>query len=110
LTSGPLTLPAGLRCANEIAVELRDLHQQNRAYGKLSVNNVIMAESGAQLRRCATIGTRRFSNATCRRLVQCSTILTERRLGFAGGDGSAHARARSGPSRFGRPLRWRSNV
>jgi hypothetical protein len=49
LTAGPLDLAAGLRCANEIAVELRDLHQQNRAYGKLSVNNVIMAESGAQL-------------------------------------------------------------
>ena len=49
LTSGPLALAAGLRCANEIAVELRDLHQQNRAYGKLSVNHVIMAESGAQL-------------------------------------------------------------
>lgn len=49
LAGGPLALAAGLRCANEIAVELRDLHQQNRAYGKLSVNNVIMAETGAHL-------------------------------------------------------------
>jgi hypothetical protein len=49
LAGGPLALAAGLRCANEIAVELRDLHLQHRAYGKLSVNNVIMAESGAHL-------------------------------------------------------------
>ena len=42
-------MPAGLRCANEIAVELRDLHEQNRAYGKLSVNHILMGESGAHL-------------------------------------------------------------
>ena len=35
LASGPLPLAAGLRCAHEIAAELRDLHQQTRAYGNL---------------------------------------------------------------------------
>ena len=49
LLAGPPALAAGLRCANEIAVELRDLHQENRAYGKLSVNHIILAESGAHL-------------------------------------------------------------
>jgi hypothetical protein len=49
LAEGPLGLAAGLRCANEIAVELRELHQQHRAYGKLTVDSIILSESGARL-------------------------------------------------------------
>jgi hypothetical protein len=49
LASGPLPLADGLRCANEIAVELRDLHQQGRAHGKLTVDSIILAVSGARL-------------------------------------------------------------
>ena len=49
LASGPLSLAAGLRCAGEIADELRDLHQQARAYGKLTASSVLLTESGAHL-------------------------------------------------------------
>ena len=67
-------LAAGLRCANEIAAELRDLHQQNRAYGNLSVNHVILSRNPARAcRRCETLGTRRRSSAMCRHSARCST-------------------------------------
>jgi hypothetical protein len=49
LASGPLSLPEVLRCANEVATELWDLHQQNLAYGKLTAGSVLMTESGAHL-------------------------------------------------------------
>jgi hypothetical protein len=49
LAAGPLSLPELLRCANEVATELWDFHQQNRAYGKLTTCNVLMTESGAHL-------------------------------------------------------------
>jgi hypothetical protein len=49
LASGPLSLPELLRCANEVATELWDLHRQNRAYGKLTAGSVLMTESGAHL-------------------------------------------------------------
>ncbi len=49
LASGPLSLPELLRCANEVAAELWDLHRQSHAYGKLTAGNVLMTESGARL-------------------------------------------------------------
>ena len=49
LALGPLPLAAGLRCGNEIASELRDLHQQAQAYGKLTASSVLLTESGAHL-------------------------------------------------------------
>jgi hypothetical protein len=49
LAWGPLSLAAGLRCAIEIATELRDLHQATRAYGKLTPASVILTQSGAHL-------------------------------------------------------------
>ena len=49
LASGPLPLAAGLRCAHEIATELRDLHQQTRAYGNLTASSILMSGSGARL-------------------------------------------------------------
>jgi hypothetical protein len=49
LASGPLPLAAGLRCAHEVATELRDLHQQARAYGNLTASNILMSDSGARL-------------------------------------------------------------
>jgi hypothetical protein len=50
LASGPLTLAAALRCAHEVATELRDLHQQTRAYGNLTASSILMLGSGARLR------------------------------------------------------------
>jgi hypothetical protein len=38
-----------LRCAHEVATELRDLHQQSRAYGSLTASGVLMSGSGARL-------------------------------------------------------------
>jgi len=38
-----------LRCAHEIATELRDLHQQTRAYGNLTASSICMSGSGARL-------------------------------------------------------------
>ena len=55
LASGPLSLAAGLRCAKEIATELRDLHQESRAYGRLTAASIIMSESGAHLTRLSRI-------------------------------------------------------
>jgi hypothetical protein len=49
LASGPLPLAAGLRCAHEVATELRDLHQQTRAYGNLTASSILMSGSGARL-------------------------------------------------------------
>ena len=49
LASGPLPLAAGLRCAHEVATELRDLHQQSRAYGNLTASSILMSGSGARL-------------------------------------------------------------
>jgi serine/threonine protein kinase len=49
LAMGPLPLGAGLRCAGEIAAELRDLHQQTRAYGRLTASSILMTASGARL-------------------------------------------------------------
>jgi hypothetical protein len=43
-------LAAGLHCAHEVATELRDMHQQTRAYGSLTANSIIMSGSGARLR------------------------------------------------------------
>ena len=50
LASGALPLAAGLRYAGEIAAELCDLHQQNRAYGRLTPAGILLTESGAHLR------------------------------------------------------------
>jgi hypothetical protein len=49
LALGPLPLAAGLRCAGEIAAELRDLHQRTHAYGKLTASTILLTESGAHL-------------------------------------------------------------
>lgn len=49
LSQGPLPLPAALRFANDLAGELRDLHEQSRAYGKLTLHSVSITESGARL-------------------------------------------------------------
>ena len=49
LAVGPLPLAAGLRCAGEIAGELRDLHERSRAYGKLTASRILMTGSGAHL-------------------------------------------------------------
>ena len=49
LAVGPLSLAAGLRCASEIADELRDLHQRTKAYGKLTAARILMTGSGAHL-------------------------------------------------------------
>jgi hypothetical protein len=38
-----------LRCAHEVATELRDLHQQTRAYGNLTASSILMSGSGARL-------------------------------------------------------------
>jgi hypothetical protein len=38
-----------LRFANDLAVELRELHEQSRAYGKLTLHSVSITESGAHL-------------------------------------------------------------
>ena len=49
LALGPLPLPAGLRYAGEIAGELHDLHQQTRAYGRLTASSILITVSGAHL-------------------------------------------------------------
>jgi hypothetical protein len=49
LASGPLPLAAGLRCAHEIATQLRDMHQQSRACGNLTASSIVMSGSGARL-------------------------------------------------------------
>ncbi|MEO8373234.1 MAG: hypothetical protein ABI806_28875 [Candidatus Solibacter sp.] len=38
-----------LRFANDLAVELRDLHEESRVYGKLSLHSVSITEAGARL-------------------------------------------------------------
>jgi hypothetical protein len=38
-----------LRCAHEVATELRDLHQQTRAYGSLTASSILISDSGARL-------------------------------------------------------------
>ena len=38
-----------MRCAHEVATELRDLHQQTRAYGNLTASSILMSGSGARL-------------------------------------------------------------
>jgi hypothetical protein len=49
LAVGPLPLAAGLRCAGEIADELRDLHERTKAYGRLTASSILMTGSGAHL-------------------------------------------------------------
>ena len=49
LAVGSLPLAAGLRCAGEIADELRDLHERSKAYGKLTAASVLITGSGAHL-------------------------------------------------------------
>src|SRR3954447_2488520 len=49
LASGPLSLAAGLRCAHEVATELRDLHQQTSCYGNLTASRILMSPSCARL-------------------------------------------------------------
>ena len=49
LARGPLPLVEGLRCAKEVARLLRELHQQNRAYGHLSAECVLLRGSNVEL-------------------------------------------------------------
>jgi hypothetical protein len=49
LMRGPLPLNAALRYGTEIASAVRELHQQGRAYGRLSASQVLTTPGGVQL-------------------------------------------------------------
>ena len=49
IARGPLTPPVALKIANELALELKNLHDQTRVYGKLTPNTVLLTDTGAQL-------------------------------------------------------------
>jgi hypothetical protein len=49
LSHGALPLGYALRCATDIASNLRDLHEEGRLHGSVSANSVVVTESGARL-------------------------------------------------------------
>lgn len=49
LAQGPLALPFALRCATDVAVALRELHQAGLAHGEVSPASVVLRPSGAAL-------------------------------------------------------------
>lgn len=49
IAQGPLPLGYALRCATDIAIALRDLHQDGRAHGRVEASTVLLRRSGARL-------------------------------------------------------------
>ncbi|MEO8592777.1 MAG: hypothetical protein ABI759_05620 [Candidatus Solibacter sp.] len=49
IAQGPLPLQLALHVAYDLAGELRDLHEQARAYGKLTPHSVALTDAGARL-------------------------------------------------------------